>query len=175
MDLLRGRRAHLLGHSLTDFTAVRAATVDVYVMRRVDERWLTLALERGEGTRCTGAWECVHGRIEGGERPEDAALRELHEETGLTPERLYSTGVQPFYLPRMETVTLSVVFAAVVTFSEVTLGPEHVRAQWVTPDAAAHLFAWPRSRQALHDIAWLLRSGDAGAVEDVLLVRPTDG
>jgi dihydroneopterin triphosphate diphosphatase len=141
----------------------------------VDDSWLALALERGEGTRCTGAWECVHGRIERGERPEDAAIRELREETGLTPERLYSTGVQPFYLPRMETVTLSVVFAAVVTVADVTLGAEHVRAQWVTPDEAADLLAWPRSRQALHDIAWLLRSGNAGAVEDVLLVRPREG
>jgi hypothetical protein len=32
-------------------------------------------------------------------------------------------------------------------------------------------YAWPRSRAALGDIAWLLRGGDAGDVEDVLRVR----
>ncbi len=150
---------------------VRVLTVDVYVLRREAEDWRTLLLQRGEGTRCTGAWEGVHGRIEAGERPEDAAVRELREETGLTAARLYSIGVQPFYLPRMSAVTLSVVFAALVDGSEIKLGPEHVRAEWVTADDALRRLAWPRSRQAIQDVMWLLSGGDAGAVEDVLRVR----
>lgn len=150
---------------------VRVLTVDVYVLRREAEEWRTLLLQRGEGTRCTGAWEGVHGRIEAGERPEEAAVRELREETGLTPARLYNVGVQPFYLPSMETVTLSVVFAALVDGTEITLGPEHVRWEWLTIDDALGRLAWPRSRQAIHDVMWLLSGGDAGAVEDVLRVK----
>ena len=46
------------------------------------------------------AWEPVHGHIEPGEEPEDAALRELREETGLAADRLYIVRVQPFYLQR---------------------------------------------------------------------------
>lgn len=150
---------------------VRVLTVDVYVLRREAEEWRILLLQRGEGTRCTGAWEGVHGRIEVGERPEDAAVRELREETGLTPARLYSIGVQPFYLPRMESVTLSVVFAALVDGSAITLGPEHARWDWLTTDDALRRLAWPRSRQAIQDMMWLLSGGDAGAVEDVLRVK----
>ena len=45
-----------------------------------------------------------------------------------------------------------------------------MRHEWLTPDAALDRFVWPRERVALRDILQLLRSGDAGAVEDVLRV-----
>ena len=153
-------------------TEARVATVDVYPLHRVASAWEVLVLQRGEGTRCTGAWEVVHGRIEGGERPEEAALREMREETGLEVERLYNVTVQPFYLHTLGSVTLAVVFAAVVGHQpNVTLGPEHARAEWLPARDALARLAWPRSRAALGDILSLLESGDAGPVEDVLRVR----
>ena len=62
-------------------------------------------------SRCPTAWETVHGHIESGEEPEDAALREVREESGLEASRLYNVTVQPFYLHRSHTVQLAVVFA----------------------------------------------------------------
>jgi len=112
----------------------------------------------------------VHGRIERGERPPAAARRELFEEAGLRARRLYSVTVNPFYLPRQDTVQLALAFAAVVGPGAFTLGDEHRRARWVTFAAARKLLAWPRDRELLHHAAWLLRSGDAGPAEDVLLV-----
>jgi hypothetical protein len=53
---------------------------------------------------------------------------------------------------------------------DVRLGPEHDRAEWVTPDEAAGRLSWPRSVTALRDAVQVLQSGDAGAVEDVLRV-----
>lgn len=152
-------------------TEIRAATVDVYVLRRAGAGWEVLLLERADGTRCTGAWEVVHGRIERDERPEDAALRETFEETGLAVERLYTTAVQPFYLPATATITLAVVFAAVVQAGEPRLGAEHSRAEWLAMPEAMRRASWPRSRAALAEIDVLLAGGDAGAVEDVLRVR----
>ena len=152
-------------------TEARVATVDVYPLRRRADGWETLVLQRAVGTRCTGAWEAVHGHIEPGERPEDAALRELHEETGLDAERLYNVTVQPFYLHSMGAVTLAVAFAAVVADGAIRLSDEHARAEWVTVDEAAGRYAWPRSAAALRDAAYLLRDGDGGAVDDVLRVR----
>jgi 8-oxo-dGTP pyrophosphatase MutT (NUDIX family) len=152
-------------------TEIRAATVDVYVLRRVSDAWEVLLLERARGTRCTGAWEVVHGRVEDAERPEDAALREVAEETGLEVERLYTTGVQPFYLPPMRTITLAVVFAAVVRGGEPRLGTEHSRSQWLPLHEAMARVSWPRSRAAMAEIEILLARGDAGPVEDVLRVR----
>jgi len=153
-------------------TDARVATVDAYVLRRAAGAWELLTLRRAAGTRCTGAWEAVHGFIEEGERAEDAALREVREETGLAVARLYNVAVQPFYLHQTGLVTLAIAFAAVVDGgAPVVLGEEHDRSEWLPLDAARARLAWPRSRAAVDDIAVLLAAGDAGAVEDVLRIR----
>lgn len=155
---------------------VTAGTVDVYVIRPAAGRadasgWHLLALERAPDTRCPGSWETVHGHIEAGEEPEDAARRELAEEAGLVAERLYCVTVNPFYILRTHQVELAVVFAAFVSPSaEARLGAEHQRAEWLTVDRARERFIWPHERRIVGDIVQLLGTGDAGPVEDVLRV-----
>jgi dihydroneopterin triphosphate diphosphatase len=152
-------------------THVTPGVVDVYVIRPYRAAWRVLTLQRSDDTRCPGAWETVHGRIDRGERPEAAAIRELREETGLDPERLYSVTVQPFYLHAVDTVELAVVFAAFVREpGAVRLGPEHQAYEWLPVELARKRFVWPRSRSALEDIVLLLRRGNGGPVEDVLRV-----
>jgi 8-oxo-dGTP pyrophosphatase MutT (NUDIX family) len=128
-------------------------------------------MRRAAGVRCTGAWELVHGSIEPGEHPAAAARREVLEETGLRVQQLYSLTVNPFYLHARDTVQLAIVFAAVVDGTQpVVLGIEHDAAVWRRPaDALVHL-AWPREHEAVQYAMHLLRTGDAGAVADVLLV-----
>ena len=151
---------------------LEVGTIDVYVIRPLREGWRVLVLQRSPNTRCPTAWESVHGHIEAGEEPEDAAVREVREETGLEVVRLYSVTVQPFYLHRSHTVQLAVVFAAFVDEpAALTLGSEHQRAEWLSVDDALARFQWPREREALREIAHLLRTGDAGPVEDVLRVK----
>jgi 8-oxo-dGTP pyrophosphatase MutT (NUDIX family) len=152
-------------------TDLRVGVVDVYIVRPYREEWLVLALQRGPHTRCPGSWEAVHGRIEPGERPEDAAVREVREEAGLPVDRLYSITCQPFYLHRAGVVQVAVVFAAFVREeSVVRLGDEHQRHEWLTMHDAATRLTWPREREALQHIAILLGGGDAGPAEDVLRV-----
>jgi dihydroneopterin triphosphate diphosphatase len=152
-------------------TEIRVGVVDVYVIRPYRPEWLVLALQRGLNTRCPTSWETVHGRMEAGERPEDAAVREVREETGLTIDRLYSITCQPFYLHALGVVQIAVVFAAfVLETSDVRLGDEHQRHEWLTLSDASTRFTWPREREALSDIQILLGTGDAGPAEDVLRV-----
>jgi type II secretory ATPase GspE/PulE/Tfp pilus assembly ATPase PilB-like protein/8-oxo-dGTP pyrophosphatase MutT (NUDIX family) len=147
-------------------------TIDVYVIRPLRDGWRVLVLQRALDTRCPTAWEAVHGHIEKGEEPEDAALREVREETGLETARLYNVTVQPFYLHRSHTVQLAVVFAAFVDEpATLMLGSEHQRGEWLSVEDALDRFQWPREREALREIAHLLRGGDAGPVEDVLRVK----
>jgi type II secretory ATPase GspE/PulE/Tfp pilus assembly ATPase PilB-like protein/8-oxo-dGTP pyrophosphatase MutT (NUDIX family) len=154
-----------------DMTPIKAGVVDVYVVAREAGELRVLTLQRGEDTRCPGSWETVHGHIARGEKPEDAALRELKEETGLTAERLYNVTVSAFYLHREATVQLAIAFAAIVSpDAEIALGPEHVRSEWLSVAEASCRFAWPREREALAHIAVLLPDGDAGPTEDVLRI-----
>lgn len=133
--------------------------------------WRVLTLRRGANTRCTGAWEIVHGRIEAGERPEEAAVRELFEETGLKATRLYNVTVNSFYLHQTGTIQLALVFAAVVEAGHpVTLGSEHSESAWRSFAEASDILAWPREREALTHVQQLLKTGDAGPVEDVLRI-----
>jgi 8-oxo-dGTP pyrophosphatase MutT (NUDIX family) len=150
-------------------TQISADVVDVYVIRPYRSAWRVLVMQRAKGTRCPGSWETVHGHIEPGETPEQAAVRETREEAGLSIERLYNVTVQSFYLHRINTVELAVVFAAFVAEpGDVTLDAEHTVHEWLPLEIARKRFTWPRSRAALDDIVELLKRGHAGPVEDVL-------
>jgi 8-oxo-dGTP pyrophosphatase MutT (NUDIX family) len=114
----------------------------------------------------------VHGHIDADEPPLAAAMREVKEETGLTPLQLYNLSrVELFYQHRMDEVALIPVFVAFVDANTaVRLSPEHDTYEWLRPDAARQRFAWPRERRALDDVEMLLGQGDAGPVDDVLRV-----
>jgi dihydroneopterin triphosphate diphosphatase len=144
-------------------TRMEVGVVDVYLVDPQTESWRVLALRRGAGTRCSGAWEAVHGHIETEEAPEDAAVREVLEETGLTVQRLYNVTVHSFYHHRTSRIEVAVVFCAFVDSGmTVTLGAEHAEYAWLSMDAAAVRFTWPRATQALNEIQKLLATGDAG-------------
>jgi dATP pyrophosphohydrolase len=153
-------------------TEVRVSLVDVYVLRLVAGALECLVLRRAAGTRCPGSWEAVHGHIEAGERPERAAVREMFEETGLRPARLYNLSrVEMFYLHAQDEVALIPVFAALVAEdSRALTGEEHDTAEWLALPAARERLDWPRERRALDDIDALLGSGHARSLEDVLRV-----
>ena len=153
-------------------TSVRVSLVDLYVLRGAGASLECLVLRRAKGGRCPGSWETVHGHIEPDETPTDAARRELEEETGLVPERLYNLSrVEAFYQHRNDEVALVPVFTAFVAPDAVVrTGAEHDRYEWLTPAEACRRFAWPREARALDDVVALLGSGTAGAVEDVLRV-----
>ena len=149
-------------------TELLAGVVDVCVIRVTGRAWKVLVLRRAKGTRSPGSWELVHGRIENGEHPAGAARRELREETGLTTDKLYSITVNPFYLLKSDTVQVALVFAAIVGSEQVTLGNEHDRHEWLPVTAARKRLTWPRDAESLALARRLLKSGNAGVVEDVL-------
>ena len=151
--------------------SVDVGTVEVYVIQPHPDGWRVLMLQRADDTIRPGSWEVVTGSIDGAERPEQAAVREAREETGLAADRLYCVAVQPFYLPKRSSIQMSVVFAAFVDDpGAVALSPEHQRFEWLGVDQAADRCTWPRSRRTIGDIAHLLSAANIGRVEDVLRV-----
>lgn len=152
-------------------TTFRVAFVDVYPIRQGPAGLEVLILKRAAGGRCPGSWEVVHGSIERAETPHDAALRELREETGLRPTRLYNLSrAEAFYRHAADEIGFIPVFAAFTEERNFQLSDEHECGQWLALPAAQGRLAWPRERRALDDIQVLLGHGNAGALEDVLRV-----
>ena len=152
-------------------TKIVAGVVEVYVIRHNGGDWRVLVLQRSPTASRPGSWELVYGKIDAGERPERAAVRELREETGLEVRALYDVTVNSFYLHATQTIQMSIVFAAFVSDdSEVTLGEEHQRFEWLSVDEACDRFTWPRAARGLKDVWHLLARGDAGPAEDALRV-----
>jgi 8-oxo-dGTP pyrophosphatase MutT (NUDIX family) len=146
--------------------------VDLLVLRGVAEELEVLCLRRAPGGRSAGSWEAVHGHIDPGETPVDSALRELREETGLEPERLYNLSqVEGFYRHAANEVVLIPVFAAFVARqARVRLSEEHDEHEWLRPQAARVRVSWPRIRREIGFAMRLVGLGNAGPLEDVLRV-----
>jgi 8-oxo-dGTP pyrophosphatase MutT (NUDIX family) len=147
--------------------------VDVYLLRLSPSGLEVLLLRRAEGGRSPGSWEGVHGHLRPGESAHRAAWREVVEETGIRPDRLYNLSrMEQFYLHRANRVALVPAFAGLVTEPPpVTLSHEHDLAEWLPLEAAMQRVGWPRIRRALADARDLLSTGDAGLLEDALLVE----
>jgi dihydroneopterin triphosphate diphosphatase len=152
---------------------LRVAYVDLLVLRGSGEHLEVLCLRRSGGGRSPGSWEAVHGHIDPGETPVQTVLRELSEETGLEPERLYSLSrAEAFYRHTANEVVLIPVFAALVSRdARVRLSQEHDQHEWLRAQAARVRMSWPRIRREIGYAIRLVGLGHAGPLEDVLRIQ----
>lgn len=158
-----------MGHSSA---TIRVGYVDLLVMRGAGEELEVLCLRRGPKGRSPGSWEAVHGHIDPGETAVESVLREIKEETGLAPERLYSLSrTEAFYRHTENEVVLIPVFAAFVTReAKVKLSKEHDKYEWLRSQGARVQMSWPRIRREIGYAIRLIGLGDAGVLEDVLRI-----
>lgn len=63
------------------------STIDVAAVLLM-HRGAVLLARRGPNSSYPGIWEIPGGKIEAGESPEQAAVREIREELGISPDRL---------------------------------------------------------------------------------------
>lgn len=85
----------------------------------------------------TGLWHCVTGFLEDGASPEQQALMEVHEETGLNVaalDSLHATGVLHLLDEVGETWRVHT-FRATTRQRRLTLNDEHDAYRWVSPEA----------------------------------------
>jgi dATP pyrophosphohydrolase len=117
-----------------------------------------LQLHRRPGQLMAGTWQPVTGRIEPGETAVQAALRELLEETALTPYEFYSVeAVQTYYMSGDDALWFAVPFCAYVSpDAPVILDEEHDQYRWIPRDRAAEQFFWTADRRAVAEICLTL-------------------
>jgi dihydroneopterin triphosphate diphosphatase len=128
-----------------------AGYIEVHVFRRKDDNLEYLLLKRGENEIYPGIWQIVTGKIKTGEKAYETALREVQEETGLTPFRLWAAPkVNQFYSAEKDSVYIVPVFAAELKYGEsIIICSEHCEYKWIDPLEARELLPWNEQRRAL--------------------------
>lgn len=139
---------------------IRAFLVSLVAMRQVDGQHQVLLLKRTQ--TLAGEWCQIAGKLEEGETAWQAALRELHEETALTPIRFYSADIcEQFYEADRDAITMAPVFLAFIApDAQVTLNEEHSDHRWVSMSDAIDMVPFGGQRRMLR---W---------IEDEFIKRP---
>jgi dATP pyrophosphohydrolase len=103
-----------------------------------------------------GTWQMVTGKIHEGEKAYEAALREIHEETGLVPDRLYcADAVETFYMQTTDRILCVPVFVAFIDKIDVTVQlslKEHDDYEWVAYDVALDRLKFSEQKRILAHI-----------------------
>jgi dihydroneopterin triphosphate diphosphatase len=125
--------------------------IEAHVFRISNKGMEFLLLKRSQETIYPGVWQMVTGKVNMDEPAYKAALREIKEETGLIPEKIWvAPNINSFYDHSNDAVSLLPVFACrVLPESKVVISEEHCDYQWISPEKAKKLLAWPGQRKSV--------------------------
>jgi dATP pyrophosphohydrolase len=125
--------------------------IEAHIFREAKKGIEFLLLKRAEDQIYPGVWQMVSGKIKDNEKAYETAVRELKEETGLTPLKIWSAPkVNSFYSSDSDTINLIPVFAIKIDkTSNVTISKEHSEFKWVSSVEAQKLLAWDGQRKAV--------------------------
>ena len=128
--------------------------IEAHIIRRKDEAIQFLLLKRASHEKYSGIWQMGTGSIDGNESAHQTALREIKEETDLTPSKFWVVPhVNSFYSPERDAVCMVPVFVGKVAINDsVKISFEHDEFKWVDKDEALELLAWPGQRKAVRII-----------------------
>ena len=101
------------------------------------------------------------GKIEGNETASEAAIRELKEETGLEPIRMFvADHVSRFYESYQDRINLVPVFGSEVDSGEVKLSEEHVDYIWVDIYEALDTLVWRGQKEGIQTVYDMVVNND---------------
>jgi len=135
---------------------VKVRVVDCYVYRYTAKGILFLLMKRNLNKVYEHLWQGVAGKIEEGETSSEAAIRELEEETGLSPINMFvADHVSKFYEAHGDRINLVPVFGIEVDSENIILSEEHISYKWVNINEALDKLVWNGQKkgiQTVHDM-----------------------
>jgi dihydroneopterin triphosphate diphosphatase len=125
--------------------------IEAHIFKEVPGGIEFLLLKRNEAEIYPGLWQMVTGKIKEGETAYQTALREIKEETGYIPDKIWvAPNVNSFYSHEKNFISLLPVFAAKINpVSDPVICEEHSECKWVEPAEARKLLAWVGQRNSI--------------------------
>ena len=140
---------------------IKIKQVDSYIYRITDAGPVYLMLKRSTGKYYEHLWQGVAGKIEKGETAWQAVIRELEEETGKKPVKVFAADhVASFYDARKDRLQMVPIFGIKVDNSEVRLSEEHSEYRWVSFEEALILLTWKGQKEGLRTVHNEIMGGD---------------
>jgi len=133
---------------------VTSPLIEAHIFRKKGNDIEFLLLKRAETEIYPGLWQMVSGSIDANEIAYQTALREIKEETGLTPEKFWIVpNVNSFYSSSQDEICMIPVFAALVAdVAEVKISNEHSEFKWTELSETLKLLAWPGQKKSVEII-----------------------
>ena len=140
---------------------IMVRVIDAYVYRYAKTKLKFLTLKRSKTKIYEHLWQGVAGKIEDGETASEAAIRELKEETGFTPHKMFvADHVSSCYESYFDRINLVPVFGIEVRNENVILSEEHCTYEWLEFEKAYSRLTWNGQKKGLKVIYEMLNSDD---------------
>jgi dATP pyrophosphohydrolase len=135
--------------------------IDAYVYRKTSEGIKYLILKRAKTKIYEHLWQGVAGKIEKGEKAWEAAIRELKEETNLTPVMMFiADHISSFYEEHGDRINFVPVFGVEVDSGDVLISNEHCEFKWVEFETALSHLVWNGQKKGINVINEMIISND---------------
>ena len=140
---------------------LKVRVVDCYVYFQKAKEVEFLLLKRNKNKLYEHLWQGVAGKIEKDDKAWETAVRELKEETGLAPKKMFvADHVSRFYEKHKDRMNLVPVFGIEVDSKDVTLSDEHIDYKWLDFEEAFDTLIWNGQKQGLKTVYNMLLKND---------------
>lgn len=125
--------------------------IDVYAYRIIDKKPEFLLFLRSSKKIYAHQWRMIGGKVEGGEKYWEAALRELKEETGLIPQNFWTIpSINSFYEAKSDQIHLIPAFAVQLNSDDIPqLDDEHTEYRWISIEELDSYLSWPEQKRLI--------------------------
>ncbi len=135
--------------------------IDAYIFSRTKNGLKFLLLKRAKTKMYEHLWQGVAGKIEKNETAWQAAIRELKEETGFSPIKMFvADHISRFYEADFDRINLVPVFGIEVDKQKVILSKEHSEYRWVDFKVASKTLVWNGQKEGILAVYNMINTKD---------------